>query len=98
MKKLIGISLALVLAISLMLVPAVVSATDYNSSLILQNKNPETWVIIDSDGIGGTLGYNSSGPTFDYSLTGVSGLENDTTYALIYYADKDGEHDGEQLE
>ena len=55
------------------------------ASVNLENKNPTTWVPIIDD-IGGTLSYNTSGPTFNYSFTGKVPLAS-TAYCLIYYAD-----------
>lgn len=56
------------------------------SSVVLENKNPITWVEITGDDIGGTLSYNTSGPTFIYDFAGKVPLAN-TAYCLIYYAD-----------
>ena len=68
-----------------MLVPAVVSAITYDSSLSLENKDG-SWVVI-PDGIVGTLDFNSSGAEFEYSFS-ATGLEASTEYSLIYYADE----------
>lgn len=56
----------------------------YDEVLDLENKDA-SWAIKSGDGIGGILGYNLSGSTFDYGVyaTGLS----DGDYALIYYAD-----------
>jgi len=82
----IGILIALVMAISLCLMPAVAQAqVNYDSSLLLENKDG-SWQVI-PDATQGTLEYNSSGSTFDYRLT-VSGLEPGVDYSIIYYADK----------
>jgi hypothetical protein len=56
----------------------------YDQTMQLENKNTSTWQPV-VDGIGGTLGYNTSGSTFNFGLetTGLS----DGDYALIYYAD-----------
>lgn len=84
MKRKISILFALVLAVSLMLVPAVASATEYDSSLTLENKDAN-WQPIE-DGISGTLQYNSSGSTFDFNFTAQGLTLSD--YSLIYYADQ----------
>ncbi len=54
-------------------------------TLVLENKDA-IWDVI-SDGKNGTLTYNTSGDTFNYTLV-ASGL-SDISYSLIYYADKD---------
>jgi len=55
--------------------------------LTLENKDPSNnWQII-KDNIYATLEYNSMGPEFEYSLE-ATGLEENTPYSLIYYADK----------
>jgi len=64
--------------------PAV--ATEYNSSLILENKNPSTWAVFGGDDVQGTLEFNSSGPEFEFSLV-ATGLTPGVEYALIYYTD-----------
>jgi len=53
--------------------------------LYLNEKNPSDWTIVE-DGAAGILGYNLGGPTFDYVFVS-SGLEPETEYSLIYYAD-----------
>ncbi|MFC1893291.1 DUF4382 domain-containing protein [Chloroflexota bacterium] len=53
-------------------------------TLLLENKDPNTWEVI-ADETKGTLTYNLSGETFDFEFEG-EGLE-DTNYSLIYYAD-----------
>ena len=52
--------------------------------LILENKDSGWQPIV--DGTWGEFGYNLAGPTFDYAFN-VYGLEPDTAYSLIYYAD-----------
>ena len=91
LKKKFGLLIALVMAITLCLVPGVAQAEDvglevvvYDNSLNLENKDAN-WVVI-SDATGGTLKYNESGPTFEYELT-VHGLVPGTEYSMIYYAD-----------
>ena len=60
--------------------------------LAMDNKDPITWEPI-ADGISGTLTYNTSGPTFQYTFSGT-GLQN-ISYSLIYYADPwPGNHPG----
>ena len=68
------------------------------TTLILENKEIgnngcglETWKIID-DGRKATITFDTVNPTFDYDLEAV-GLELDTQYALIYYADYDPRFD-----
>jgi hypothetical protein len=59
----------------------------YSNTLTLENKNPATWAaIVEQPPIQGTLNYNSSGNTFDFSFT-ATGLAPSTSYDLIYYAD-----------
>ncbi len=66
----------------LVMMVGVVSAT----TLTLENKDSTTWEVISGDGISGVLTYNAVGSEFVYSLT-ATGLEEDTDYSLIYYAD-----------
>jgi hypothetical protein len=61
-----------------------VSVGIYDNTMNLENKDTSTWTPI-VDGIGGILGYNSSGSTFDFGLI-TTGLA-DGDYSLIYYAD-----------
>jgi len=100
LKKKLSILIALVMAITLCLTPAVASAEDvglsgtiYTGYLDLENKDYTTWGILDEDNIGGTLGYNTSGPTFDWGLEAT--VLTDGTYALIYYADFTGDRFGD---
>jgi hypothetical protein len=53
--------------------------------LYLVEKNPSDWMIV-PDGAWGKMKYNLAGPTFDFVFNG-HGLEPDTSYTLIYYAD-----------
>lgn len=55
------------------------------ASTDLKEKNPVTWDVVPG-GASGTLSYNTSGDTFNYSFT-ASGLNPSTNYSLIYYAD-----------
>ena len=68
------------------------SITGNDLSLILENKDSSSWQQIIGDGIQATLEYNDMGPEFKYSLT-ATGLQNDTEYSLIYYADFDPRFD-----
>ena len=54
--------------------------------LYLREKDPSTWEIVDG-GAWGKLKYSLAGPTFNYVFNG-HGLEANTDYSLIYYADK----------
>ena len=97
MKK---IAFLLALAILLATVPAVVLAggPDKGAKGIkgqagrsnvgfveLWEKNPDTWEIVE-DGAWAKLKYNLEGETFDFVFNG-HGLEANTEYSLIYYAD-----------
>ena len=62
--------------------PAPVSPN--SGTLVLENKDSE-WKAITGDNIGGTLAYNTSGSSFDYTLN-ATGLQ-DADYCLIYYPD-----------
>lgn len=54
-------------------------------TLILENKDPVTWQIID-DGVKGTLTYRPACSEFEYEFE-ATGLAFNTKYSLIYYAD-----------
>jgi len=54
--------------------------------LVLENKDSTTWQVIGDDGICGKLFYNAAGDEFEYIFCGC-GLDADTDYSLIYYAD-----------
>lgn len=71
--------------LALVLVPATATAITYDSTLLLENKDPSTWAIKSGDGIKATLNYNSSGTEFEFKLTAI-GLVASTNYSLIYYA------------
>jgi len=61
-------------------------AEQLTGSLVLENKTGDPdWQIVD-DTLSGTLTYNMTSPTFDYSFSGRAPLKN-TNYCLIYYAD-----------
>ena len=53
--------------------------------LILENKDSSTWQPI-ADGTWGEFGYNLAGDEFEFAIN-VYGLEPETEYSLIYYAD-----------
>ena len=84
MRKLVSILLILAVAISLLVMPAVVGAATYDSSLVLEDKDA-SWDVI-SGGMAGLLQYNSFGNNFNYSFSAM-GLGLTTGYSLIYYAD-----------
>ena len=56
------------------------------ANLNLYEKNPSDWSIVDG-GAWGMMKYNLAGPEFEYDFNG-KGLEPNTDYSLIYYADK----------
>jgi len=61
--------------------------------LHLFEKDPSTWEIVE-DGAWGKMKYNLAGSTFDFVFNG-HGLESNTEYTLIYYADPwPGNHPG----
>jgi len=89
MKKNLGIFLGMVLVISFSLVTAGLAVADPDSGkakLLLENKDPTTWQVIDDD-MYATLTYKKAGPAFEYKLH-AHGLLPETDYSLIYYADK----------
>ena len=55
------------------------------ATLVLENKDPTSWEIIE-DSRKATLTYNLVGSAFTYKIVAV-GLEPNTEYSLIYYAD-----------
>ncbi len=63
-------------------VSAVVDET--TTTLVLENKDAD-WNVI-GDGVQAVVVFNNGGPTFDYSLN-AQGLQPETEYSLIYYAD-----------
>jgi hypothetical protein len=77
MKKLI-----ILLVLLAVLIPASVSAI--SPTVALDNKNPDTWARITDDRLG-SLSYNESGATFDFTFT-ATGMEATTDYSLIYFA------------
>ena len=62
-----------------------------NRSLLLENKSAD-WQAITGDGIRGFLTYNTAGEKFDYTFQ-ATGLQLNTLYALIYYADQNPRFD-----
>jgi len=69
------------------------SGEEETNSVALENKNENGWYVIDDETFG-TLVYVVSGPTFDYTFT-AQGLNPNTDYSLIYYADPwPGNHPG----
>ena len=54
--------------------------------LYLYEKDPGDWSIVE-DGAWGKMKYNLEGPEFDFVFNG-HGLDANTDYSLIYYADK----------
>ena len=83
MRKYLGIFVALAL-VFVGLASVQPSLAVSGDSLLLENKDTGTWAVI-ADGRSGTLDYNTSGNTFDFSFT-ATGLEASTDYSLIYYA------------
>ena len=63
-------------------VSAVVDET--TTTLVLENKDAD-WNVI-GDGVQAVVVFNNGVPTFDYSLN-AQGLQPETEYSLIYYAD-----------
>ena len=55
------------------------------TTLALNNKD-SSWIEIDGDGIEGILTFETMKPTFDYAFDAI-GLDAETDYCLIYYAD-----------
>lgn len=62
-----------------------IGSDGYDSTLILENKNPGDWSVI-HDWTFGNLRYNAEGETFQYRIS-ARGLKPRTDYSLIYYAD-----------
>jgi len=80
-KRITIISILLVLV--MLIIPA--AAFAYDSELVLENKDG-AWNEITGDNTAGLLSYNSAAPAFDYEFS-ATGLEVETSYDLIYYAD-----------
>ena len=89
MKKLIAISLAVVLVLTLGAGVALAAGKNGQAGksnvghLYLYEKDPTDWSIVE-DGAWGKMKYNLSGSTFDFVFNG-HGLEANTDYSLIYY-------------
>lgn len=93
MKKLLVLGLVLVLLVGTM--PALAGGPDKPGKgqagksnvahLYLYEKDPNTWEIVEG-GAWGKMKYNLSGPEFAFVFNG-HGLEADTEYSFIYYAD-----------
>jgi len=82
LKKLI---LSIVIALALVVTFAM-PVFAWDSKVVLENKDPGTWEEINGDGIRGVVKFDSSGADFSYGLF-AKGLDADTDYSLIYYAD-----------
>lgn len=86
------LSILMVLVISVMAIPSLVlsdsgggdGGQSVDGTLILDNKNTTTWQRI-ADGKYGIFTYNSSGDKLNWSLA-VAGLDVETSYSLIYFA------------
>ena len=96
MKKLIGIGVAVVMVLALGLAVAAAPpdkglkglkgpAGNSNVAFVELWEKDAAWQIVE-DGAWGKLKYNLEGPTFDFVFNG-HGLEANTEYSLIYYAD-----------
>jgi hypothetical protein len=73
--------------LSLVVVPATVTAVSYTNSVTLENKTGDPdWYVVADDDYSATLQYNASGITFDFYLGGKVPVASDN-YSLIYYAD-----------
>ena len=83
MKK--KLTFAVVIALTLIALLAA-PAFAWDSKVVLENKDPQTWEEINGDGIRGVVKYDSSGADFSYGLF-AKGLDDNTDYSLIYYAD-----------
>src|SRR3989344_9607036 len=58
------------------------------NATVLQLENKDTnWDPVLNDNVDASVNFNDAGPTFDYTLN-ARGLEPNTEYSLIYYADK----------
>lgn len=88
-KKLMGLAMVvglIALLASVWLVPTTAKAIEYELPLAMENKTAEPdWYVVE-DATSGTLHYNPSGATFDFSFE-ATGLTPLTSYDLIYYAD-----------
>lgn len=72
-----------------------ISTTYYDvaekTTILLENKNIDTWVAIE-DTTKAELTYDTVNPIFDFTLN-TSGLQSETEYVLLYYADYDPRFD-----
>ena len=92
MKRFLMVALVLAVAARLMATPVLAgkngpAGKSNVGHLYLSEKDPSTWAIVE-DGAWGKMKYNLSGSTFDFVFNG-HGLEANTDYSLIYYADFD---------
>jgi len=57
------------------------------TTLVMENKDEsQNWLVLFGDGMKGELDYNTVGSSFNYTFE-ATGLQNNTDYSLIYYAD-----------
>lgn len=59
-----------------------------DTMMVVLNNKDSAWVPILDDRIG-TMFYNTAGDKFEYDFSGI-GLDANTDYSLIYYADEEG--------
>jgi len=99
LKKKFGILIAIVMAVSLLLVPmtamagtnvgteVLVAPSGYDKYINLDNKDisGDTWSLTPDDGIGAIIAYDETGDSFDWAVV-ARGLDVGD-YSLIYYAD-----------
>ena len=91
MKRLLVLVIAIAVLITLIAVPAIMAdkpakgqAGQSNVAFVELYEKDANWSIV--GGAWGKLKYNLAGPTFDYVFNG-HGLQANTSYDLIYYAD-----------
>jgi len=63
-----------------------INAPDPSNVLLRLENKDDNWNFIYGDGVWGLLAYNPVSPTFDYQFM-ARGLQPNTGYSLIYYAD-----------
>lgn len=93
MKRITALFVAAVVVMSMVAVGTAVAAKNGQAgnsntahlNLFEKDGDPD-WNIVD-DGAWGKMKFNLSGPTFDFVFNG-KGLEPNTEYSLIYYADE----------
>lgn len=91
MKKVTTLLVAAVVVMSVVAVGAAIAAKNgpagnsNTAHLYLYEKNTTDWSIVE-DGAWGKMKFNLAGPEFDFVFNG-KGLNPDTGYSLIYYAD-----------